>query len=658
MPPIRSEVNRIGQHKPAAIRPGQPNPKAKPVVKISLEQPTIEVVPTDTVHIASGGQSSVYGLGPECILRELSTQPGSPEYVQELEIAHSFAGRKFSGVANVLDVGDGYVVMERASGAPLSELVRSYPNEIMPPRLAAQIIQKTALALEEISRAGMVHRDIKPDNIMVELGANGEVKSVKLIDIFASAHQNTTGASDGVLRAGTPTYASPEQLHDGTVTEKSDIYSLGKVFYRLLTGKRLFEGHRDGMVRATLDVHIANDHPALQAVPAWLRERLTSMLSLSPAVRPSAGDLDLLLDGDLLLNTAPEAEPTVRTAQPPDQPAGRPKATPVEDVTVNDAGKPDLTVRVRQGNINPNTVIEPAKIDNVDNPFWEERAAEVAEPTVRKVPVRNNSAPKVESNPGRAPITYRGLATGFGGLAIPMGVGFGTYYGLGALGVEHEGVKAVASLGTGHLAGVGFTRLMTGRVPGVGAQFNGLALGLGGGIFANRVYNDALTHAGVDQSSGARSAPAQFGVGLGGGILGQVAGKAALPFAVVAIANEVPKYVQSPENYQAKVSEVEQARQRMAYLATHRDGLESVVATVALGLSLVPIFDGLVTLASDAKVEPARANPPAAPDRLTPAERAAQVSPALPKTPVNPLPLQTSFIPGFGFSSFTIPSRF
>jgi serine/threonine protein kinase len=657
-----------------------------PAIRISSEQPTIEVAPADTVHIASGGQSSVYKLGPECVLRELSTQPGSPEYLQEMEIARSFSGRHIDGVANVLDVGEGYVVMERAPGIPLSQVIGRYPDGV-PPRLAAQIVQKVALALESLNNAGLVHRDIKPDNIMVETGPNGELRSVKLIDLFTSAKSSVTGPYDGVLRAGTPTYASPEQLAGGGVTGKSDVYSLGKVFYRMLTGNRLFHDHRDGIVRATLEENITIEHPAMQKIPAWLRGRLIGMLSPSPAIRPSARNLELSLESDLTLN--PETPKVIS-----------PEA---ESATVNE---PDVTVRELPGNGRSS-----------GRPLVPDEA------TVNNLPTAKPSAPESvgRSTPsgGRPPISFRGLGVGLGGTALGLGVGYGVHYGLGQAGVKSEGVKAVASIGAGHFAGVGFNRLMTGKMPGAGAQVRGLALGLGGAFFAGDCYNSLLNSSGVDSHSMARSAPAQATVGIGGGVAFTAAGTVALPFAAVAIANEIPKYVYSHEDYAVKQSEVDLARENMRKIYENGSGLESAVALTSLTMSFVPIFDGLLTLASDAtsadtkakqsevdiaraemrktyengsgldsalalgaltltfvpgvdrlltlgsdatasSVKPTTIDTPSSPDRLTRAERAALAAAQsqAPRRPVNPLPYRPMFIPSLTPSMATMSSRF
>ncbi|MDD5594590.1 MAG: hypothetical protein PHG97_07635 [Candidatus Margulisbacteria bacterium] len=247
-----------------------------------------------------------------------------------------------------------------------------------------------------------------------------------------------------------------------------------------------------------------------------------------------------------------------------------------------------------------------------------------------------------------------------------MGVGFGTHYLLGQAGVESESLKAAASIGAGHGAGVGLTYLATGKMPGLGTQAKGLVLGLGGAFFVGDCYNSLLNSAGVGINSTARSAPAQVGIGIGGGMVAMAAGTIALPFTAFAIANKVPEIVYSKEDYAAKQSEVGKAREEMRKTYENNSGFKSAMALTALTLTFVPIFDGLLTLGSDATAAPFNRDPDYSPDRLTPAERTAlakkqaqdKASAATPKTPVNPLSLQTRFIPGFMPSMSKLPIRF
>jgi serine/threonine protein kinase len=127
---------------------------------------------------------------------------------------------------------DGYIVMEYVQGETLEKY--GHVENLLPVDKVIEIAFKSALALDFASRNGIIHRDIKPANIMLcEDGA------VKIADFGAAIlAKNDETQLTGV---GSPAYMSPEQVRNDTLSYQTDIYSLGVVMYKLLTGRLPFE---------------------------------------------------------------------------------------------------------------------------------------------------------------------------------------------------------------------------------------------------------------------------------------------------------------------------------------------------------------------------------------------------------------------------------
>ena len=168
--------------------------------------------------------------------------------------------------------------MEYVLGRPLSELIAAGP---MPPEQVRVIMGQAALALASAHEAGVVHRDVKPANILVT--ADGQVK---LTD-FGIAHAADSAAHTRTGEVlGTPQYLSPEQALGRTVTGATDLYSLGIVGHEMLTGQRPFDA---GSAVATALAQVNDAPPPLPAyVRDPLRAAVESCLAKDPAQRPSS----------------------------------------------------------------------------------------------------------------------------------------------------------------------------------------------------------------------------------------------------------------------------------------------------------------------------------------------------------------------------------
>jgi serine/threonine-protein kinase len=214
--------------------------------------------------------------------------------------AQSAAGLNHPNIVSVFDTGSQhdvhYIVMEYVRGRTLRDAIRS-EGPIHPQR-AAEIGDAVARAMGSAHEAGLVHRDIKPGNIM--LTSDGEVK-VMDFGIARTATGDTLTQTAAVL--GTASYLSPEQAQGEAVDGRSDIYSLGCVLYEMVTGRPPFTG--DSPV-AIAYKHVKDDPvPPSQInpdVPDDLEAVIMKSMAKNPANRYQSADemrqdLDRLLQG-------------------------------------------------------------------------------------------------------------------------------------------------------------------------------------------------------------------------------------------------------------------------------------------------------------------------------------------------------------------------
>ncbi|TMR14382.1 serine/threonine-protein kinase, partial [Nonomuraea zeae] len=218
-------------------------------------------------------------------------------FLRESEIARSVAA---FCTARVIDAGvaDGapYLVSEYVPGPSLDELVTSEA-----PRTGGgldRLAITTLVALDAIHRAGIVHRDFKPSNVI--MGQEGPV----VIDfgIARVLDHSTTGS--GLI--GTPAYLAPEQLNGEPATAASDVFAWAATMVYAATGHRAFSG----TVAAGVLNAIMTHEPDLAGVPDHLRPLLAAGLAKDPASRPSVGDLFTALTHETPLRHTGARRPT------------------------------------------------------------------------------------------------------------------------------------------------------------------------------------------------------------------------------------------------------------------------------------------------------------------------------------------------------------
>jgi len=244
--------------------------------------------------LGKGGMSEVYLVrkADKCyalkmLLPDLAR--ANPEFVKRFEREARIAIRlRHPNLVAVHDVGYDkefgrhYLVMDYVDGYDLRSAIAL--GGAMEPKEAVDVVLAVASVLEAGECLGLVHRDIKPENIMVE--SDG---TVKLLDLGVAKARGTDSLNTMQRTVfGTPNYISPEQAQDASkVDSRADVYSLGVVFYEMLSGKRPYECDKPGEVLAKLlspeelpDVREKNP-----AVPEKLAAVLRLMLAKDPSKR-------------------------------------------------------------------------------------------------------------------------------------------------------------------------------------------------------------------------------------------------------------------------------------------------------------------------------------------------------------------------------------
>ena len=191
----------------------------------------------------------------------------------------------------ISSAGIAYLVMELLEGRTLTEELQEHGR--LSPARAADILVPICSVLAEAHGTGMVHRDIKPDNIYLHQTRDGEVVKVldfglaKLLDDSPPPEmQNLTVGT--VL--GTPTYMSPERLNDSPYDGQSDVYSTGILLYQMLAGVVPFQS-REGDYWAVAIMHLTKEPPPIADIPEAVERVVRRALAKNPAERPTASEL-------------------------------------------------------------------------------------------------------------------------------------------------------------------------------------------------------------------------------------------------------------------------------------------------------------------------------------------------------------------------------
>jgi hypothetical protein len=208
-----------------------------------------------------------------------------------LKEARAANAAKHDGVVQVYDAGESpdgllYMVMELLTGTTLSEALARAPEGRLPWLRAAKLGVRVSSALAAVHGTGVVHRDLKPDNLFL-LEKPQDPEAVKILD-FGIAKLRSTLATQGPPRImGTPPFMAPEQWRAAPdIDGRADIYSLGNILFRMTTGRLPFAAETlEQWMYAHLETE-PMDPRQLAPMPAQLAELISRMLSKDPAARP------------------------------------------------------------------------------------------------------------------------------------------------------------------------------------------------------------------------------------------------------------------------------------------------------------------------------------------------------------------------------------
>ena len=277
-----------------------------------------------TERLAIGGMGEVWVATDLNLRRHVAAKvlreefAGDQHFLDRLRAeAVNSAALTHQNIAAMYDYGEqrgsGYLIMELVRGESLEDLLRRErtlePSQILP------VLAQTARALHAAHRAGVVHRDVKPSNILITPDGN-----VKITDFGISLGSNQAPMTAAGMVMGTAQYLPPEQAMGRAATGAGDIYALGVVAYESLVGKRPFTGTNQVDIAFA---HVKQSVPPLpESIDARVREVVAQMLAKDPESRPrSAASLARTLEAiaaSLEVVIEPERPATSVGGTPPD----------------------------------------------------------------------------------------------------------------------------------------------------------------------------------------------------------------------------------------------------------------------------------------------------------------------------------------------------
>src|SRR6266545_4791617 len=252
----------------------------------------------------------VWEATDELLIRPVAVKLLRREYISDEAARTRFraearfaAALQHGGIAQVYDYGEqddlAYLVMELVPGEPLSKIL--IRNGVLSTEATLDLVSQAARALQIAHDAGIIHRDIKPGNLMVT--GDG---TLKITDFGIARNGQVSELTQAGMVMGTAHYVSPEQASGKDITPATDLYSLGVVTHECLAGGPPFDA--DSAVAIALK-HVRETPPELPPeVPAPVRELVRQLLSKDPAGRPAGAqevaDRAYMIRESLTLGTA------------------------------------------------------------------------------------------------------------------------------------------------------------------------------------------------------------------------------------------------------------------------------------------------------------------------------------------------------------------
>lgn len=262
-------------------------------------------------RIAAGGMATVYRALDMRLDRVLALKVMHPALAADgvfverfIREAKSAARLDHPNVVQVFDQGTDssyvYMAMEYVAGCTLRDVLRE--RGALRPRAALDILEPVLAALGAAHRAGFVHRDMKPENVLI-----GDDGRVKVADFGLVRSVDTVTSTTGSV-LGTVAYLAPEQIDQGTADPRVDVYACGVVLYEMLTGAKPHSGDSPAQV---LYRHINEDVPPPSALVPGLAPRLDELVASATARNPEVRPCDAVA----LLAAAREAREALTEEQ-------------------------------------------------------------------------------------------------------------------------------------------------------------------------------------------------------------------------------------------------------------------------------------------------------------------------------------------------------
>ena len=246
--------------------------------------------------LGRGGMADVFQASDEVLHREVAvkvlreTAEDSSAQARFTAEGRTLAKLSHRSLVTVLDAGIEdevpFLVLHLVEGPTLSELLKS---ERMPMDRVMRIGAEVADALSHVHQHGIVHRDVKPGNVLLTTDGNALLADFGIARLV----EDTTRHTQTGLTIGTVAYLSPEQVRGEGVTTASDVYSLGLVLLEALTGRPVYEGPATEAALARL-----HSNPTIpDDLPPACRDILTRMTDMDPGRRPEAAQVASALRG-------------------------------------------------------------------------------------------------------------------------------------------------------------------------------------------------------------------------------------------------------------------------------------------------------------------------------------------------------------------------
>ena len=274
--------------------------------------------------LGSGGVADVYLAHDQVLDRDVAlkmlnrSRSQDDEFVERFRReARSAAALSHPNIVSIYDRGEDengscYISMEYLPGGTLKDRISRKGR--LSPKVAAEVAVQIAEALTAAHERGVVHRDIKPQNVLVTRSGD-----VKVVDFGIARAESESSITRANLVLGTAAYMSPEQATGGKVGPQSDLYSLGVVMYEMLTGEVPYRG--DPVAVATKHVNAQPLPPKeiVPEIPRALNDLIVRLLAKNPGERPaSANVLAKEIQRSIREEFRPESSSSTRSTAPAD----------------------------------------------------------------------------------------------------------------------------------------------------------------------------------------------------------------------------------------------------------------------------------------------------------------------------------------------------